>query len=77
MYGAQWCGDCLRTKRLLERLNVEYTYLDVEHDSEAEANAILISGKKSIPVVVFPDGTHFVEPSDPDMKAKLSELNLL
>ena len=77
VYGAEWCGDCRRTKRLLNELQVEYTYHDVEHDSAAEAKAIEISGKQSIPVVVFSDGTYFVEPSDPQMREKLTELNII
>ena len=31
-YGADWCGDCRRSKRLLAELNVEYTLIDVEKD---------------------------------------------
>ena len=35
MYGADWCGDCRRSKRLLEELNVEYTHIDVDADLSA------------------------------------------
>lgn len=76
-YGAEWCGDCRRTKRLLDRLNVAYNYHDTANDPEAEFKAIEISGRQSIPVLKFADGTHFVEPSDPDMEAKLKELGLI
>lgn len=76
-YGADWCGDCRRTKRLLDRLNVAYNHFDVESDEEAAFKAIEISGRQSIPVVKFADGTFFVEPSDPDMEAKLKELGLI
>ncbi len=76
MYGADWCGDCRRTKRQLDDLGVEYRYLDIEHDDALRERAIAISGVQSIPVVVFPDGTHLVEPSNPAMLAKLAELNL-
>lgn len=76
MYGADWCGDCRRTKRQLDELGVEYSYLDVELDDALRERAIAISGVQSIPVVVFPDGTHLVEPSNPAMLAKLAELNL-
>ena len=76
-YGADWCGDCRRTKRLLDELKVDYNYLDVEHNADAQAKAVEISGKQSIPVVVFSDGTYFVEPSDPAMRDKLAELKLI
>ncbi|MFM9096044.1 MAG: glutaredoxin family protein, partial [Actinomycetes bacterium] len=26
MYGAEWCGDCRRSKRFLDQNNVNYTY---------------------------------------------------
>jgi mycoredoxin len=77
MYGAPWCGDCVRSKSLLDRLKVDYQYLDVDQDDAAKDVAIEISGKKSIPVIVFPDGNYLVEPSDLDLTDKLIELNLL
>lgn len=76
-YGAEWCGDCRRTKRLLDTLAVDYTYHDVSVDEAAQLKAIEISGRQSIPVVVFGDGSHMVEPSDPDMRTKLQELGLV
>jgi glutaredoxin len=76
-YGAEWCGDCRRSKRQLEELGVPFTYLDVENNDQYRDAAIEISGKASIPVIVFADGTHVVEPSNPDLSAKLRELGLL
>lgn len=75
-YGAEWCGDCRRSKRQLEELGVSFTYLDVENNDEYRDAAIAISGKRSIPVVVFADGTCLVEPSNPDLAGKLRELGL-
>lgn len=78
MYGAAWCGDCRRSKRLLEELDVQVTHIDVEADESAAAKVIEINGgAKSIPVIVFSDGTHLTEPSDNDLKAKLQALNII
>ena len=77
VYGADWCGDCRRTKTQLESLGVVFEYLDVEHDDALRERAIEIAGVQSIPVVVFPDGTHMIEPSNPAMQEKLTELDLL
>jgi glutaredoxin-like protein len=78
MYGADWCGDCRRSKRLLEELDVQVTHIDVEADQSAAAKVIEINGgAKSIPVIVFADGTHLTEPSDNDLKAKLQALNII
>ncbi len=71
MYGAAWCADCRRSKKLLDGSGIEYTYIDVEHDEAATARAIEIAGRKNIPVITFPDGSHLVEPSDAELAAKL------
>ena len=78
LYGAEWCGDCRRSKRFLDENQVEYTYIDVEADTSAAAKVVEINGgAQSIPVIVFKDGTHLTEPSDIDLKAKLESLAIL
>ena len=78
MYSADWCGDCRRSKRLLDSLNVEYRLIDVEADASAAAKVIEINrGYKSIPVLVFQDGTHLTEPSDKVLKEKLLALSII
>jgi glutaredoxin-like protein len=77
MYGADWCKDCRRSKALLDSLEIDYDFIDIEADDSAVEKVIEINGgKKSIPVIVFADGTHLTEPTDPDLKAKLVTLNL-
>ena len=77
-YGASWCGDCRRSKRLLDELDVTYTYIDVEKDAVAADKAVEINGgSQRIPVIVFSDQTHLTEPSDPNLRAKLVELALI
>lgn len=77
MYGADWCHDCRRTKAQLDGLGVAYRYVDVEADAAAAEEARGISGRTNIPVVVYPDGTHQVEPANAEVEAKLRELSLL
>jgi mycoredoxin len=78
MYGAEWCGDCRRSKRFLDSNNVSYEYIDVEADASASEKVIEINGgQRSIPVILFSDGTHLTEPSDNDLKAKLESLKIL
>lgn len=74
MYGAEWCSDCRRSKKLLDEKGVAYEYIDLEAVPEAAEAALAISGRTNIPVIVFSDGTHQVEPSNADLKAKLAEL---
>ena len=72
IYGADWCRDCRRTKRYLVTNDIPHAWVDVEvNPAEIETVMAYNGGRKSIPVVVFPDGTHLTEPSDSDMDAKL------
>ena len=78
MYSADWCGDCVRSKRLLDSLQVSYEIIDVESVPGASEKVIEINGgKRSIPVILFPDGTHLTEPSDIELKAKLEALKII
>lgn len=78
MYGAEWCGDCRRSKKFMEGNDVEFNYINVEEDlSAAQKVKEINNGMQSIPVIVFEDGTHLTEPSDMDLKAKLESLNIL
>lgn len=77
VYGADWCRDCLRTKRQLDELGVSYEYIDLVADPSRADEAHRISGRTNIPVVVFPDGTYQVEPRNEETAAKLEELGLI
>lgn len=52
-------------------MGVDYHYIDVERIETAADQARAISGRTNIPVVLFPDGTHFTEPSDAELRAKV------
>lgn len=77
MFGAEWCRDCRRTKAQLDALGVDYTYVDLDAEPQAAEVAREISGRTNIPVVVYPDSSHHVEPSNADVEAKLRELELI
>jgi glutaredoxin-like protein len=72
VYGADWCSDCRRSKALLDTEGVAYRWIDVDAEESAAAEALAISGRTSIPLVVFPDGAYLVEPSDEALKARLA-----
>jgi len=78
LYGHGQCSDCLRSERLLKSLNVAYTKVDVHADVAAADKVIEINrGYLSVPVIMFADGTHLTEPSDRDLTAKLTALNII
>ena len=62
----------------MDELNVAYTLIDIEADlAAAEKVKEINGGKQAIPVIVFADGTHLTEPSDNDLKAKLTSLGII
>ncbi|HYO42397.1 MAG TPA: glutaredoxin family protein [Candidatus Limnocylindrales bacterium] len=70
VYGADWCGDCRRTKRWLSASGLAWTYVD--RDADPAIRAMLAdAGYLAIPVVVLPDGNVLVEPSDDALAAAL------
>jgi len=75
MYGADWCGDCRRAKAWFEANGHRYCYVDLVEDPE-ETQRVLErnNGVKRIPVVVFADDSHLVEPSNDELAAKMASL---
>lgn len=72
VYGASWCPDVKRSRELLDREGVDYSYVDVEADAAAEARVReLQDGARRIPTIVWEDGTFLVEPSDDELSARL------
>lgn len=72
MYGTTWCPDCTRAKRVLERHNVPYTWINIEEDAAARTRVQEINGGyMSVPTILFPDGSVLVEPGNSELEAKL------
>jgi mycoredoxin len=72
VYGADWCGDCIRAKRVLDGRGVDYHWIDLEARPEMAEEARRIGRSSRIPVVRFPDGTVMVEPSTDELESRLS-----
>ncbi len=64
MYSTVWCGYCQRLKAQMGRAGIEYDEVDIEHD---EAAALFVEtvngGSRTVPTLVFPDGTAMTNPS--------------
>ena len=77
-YTTDWCGDCVRSKALLNRLDVNFNEINVDVNQEAnEYIKSLQINQRRIPTIVFDDGSFLVEPSDIDLENKLKELNYI
>jgi mycoredoxin len=72
VYGTSWCPDCRRSLRVLEQNRTPYQYVNIEEDEQAAAYVVQVNqGNRSVPTIVFPDGTVLVEPSNAMLTQKL------
>jgi mycoredoxin len=73
VYGTDWCPDCTRARRVLEENSVAYAWIDVDKETQADAFVRSVNqGKRSVPTIVFPDGSIQVEPTNRALAEKLS-----
>jgi mycoredoxin len=73
MYTTNWCGYCSRLKADLHRAGIEYTEIDIERvDGAADLVMSVNGGNRTVPTVVFPDGTALTNPSVADVAARLA-----
>ena len=69
--GSQWSPQSFTAKEFLSRNRVPYEWVDLDADATARALAESIAGGLSrLPLVLFPDGTHLVAPSQVDLATK-------
>ena len=70
--GAAWCPHCKRVKKFLAAHRVGYTGVDIDADPQAIGRLKqLQAGGQIIPTVIYPDGSHEVNPSDEALAARL------
>ena len=76
IYGTQWCPDCWRAKRFLTHHAIPFTWIDIDNDRDGEQLVLRINqGMRSVPTILFGDGSHLVEPSTQDLSIKLGFSN--
>lgn len=78
IYGTQWCGDCLRVVNFLEAHKIQYQWIDIDKDSQAEKFVFKVNhGFRSVPTMIFADGSILVEPSTSELESKIASSNKL
>ena len=77
-YTTDWCGDCVRSKALLNKLGLDFNEINVDLNEDAnEYIKLLQVNQRRIPTIVFEDESFLVEPSDVELENKLKELNYI
>ena len=73
MFTTVWCGYCTRLKGQLTREGVPFTEIDLEDSPEHVAFVEHVNGgNRTVPTVVFPDGTAATNPSLAEVRARLA-----
>jgi mycoredoxin len=72
IYGNSWCGGSRRARQIFDQHSIPYRWVDIEKDAEAARYVESVNqGNRSVPTIVWPDGTILVEPSNEALVKKL------
>jgi mycoredoxin len=73
MYTTDWCGFCARLKWGLEREGIAFDEVNIEAQPDAAEFVMSVNGgNRTVPTVVFPDGSALTNPSVRQVKEKLA-----
>ena len=72
IYGTSWCGGSRRARLQFDEHHIPYRWVDIEKDEQAAKYVeSLAHGYRSVPTIVWPDGSFLVEPSSAALAKKL------
>ena len=75
MYTTTWCGYCVRLKRFLDAEGLPYREVNIELDPEAAAFVMGVNGgNRTVPTLLFPDGTALTNPTPAQITAVLGHV---
>jgi mycoredoxin len=73
MYTTTWCGYCVRLKKLMQLEGIAFAEVDIEtDDAAADLVANANGGNRTVPTLVFADGSALTNPSIDQVKAQLA-----
>jgi mycoredoxin len=73
MFSTTWCGYCTRLKLHLDRAGIPYAEIDVEQDPDAADVVTRVNkGNRTVPTVIFPDGSTATNPSLAEVQSRLT-----
>ena len=72
MFSTTWCGYCRVLKAPLEREGIGYHEVNIEQVAEAADFVMTVNnGNKTVPTVLFADGSAATNPSLAEVKRRL------
>ena len=76
MYSTSWCGYCKRLKNQLARMKISFQEINIEEvEGPAEIVEKVNNGNRTVPTLVFSDGSAMTNPSASQVESKLAELS--
>ncbi len=70
--GSRWSPESYAVRDFLSRNQIPYQWIDIDQDPPTRELITSVAGGVSrLPVVLFPDGTHLVTPSNSELAAKV------
>lgn len=77
VYGTRWCAATQFVRRYLDRLNVPYTFKDMDHDAEAASQVRWWTGGYLSHPTVQVGGDILVEPTSNELQSALARNRLI
>ena len=75
MYTTDWCGYCVRLKKLMQREGIPFSEVNIERDEKAAELVMQANGgNRTVPTLLFPDGVALTNPSIDQVKAQLGSV---
>ncbi len=72
MYTSSWCGYCRRLKTQLDGEGITYREVNIEEHPEAASFVEEVNeGNRTVPTVLFPDGSAATNPSLAEVRGRL------
>ena len=72
LFTTQWCGYCVRLKKLMQREGIEFAEVDIENDAAAAELVMQANGgNRTVPTLLFANGTALTNPSIDQVMAQL------
>ena len=72
MYSTTWCSYCQRLKKQMQKEGIEFAEVNIElDDAAAELVMNANGGNRTVPTLIFSDGTALTNPSLTEVKAQL------
>ena len=73
MFTTQWCGYCVRLKKLMQREGIDFAEVDIENDAAAAELVMQANGgNRTVPTLLFANGTALTNPSIDQVMAQLA-----